>query len=178
MEKQEIRQIYLAKRLAVENKTEKSQTIMNKIIAMPCFRKAKTIAVYASLPFEVDTRRLILEGWTQKKRIAFPKVEGNDLSFYEVTSFDELFPNGPFGIREPASFPKRLVKKTEIDLIIVPGICFDQKKYRVGYGKGFYDRYLKECSAYKIGVCFEEQRYAGNIPVSDFDVAMDLVVSA
>ncbi len=178
MEKQEIRQIYLAKRLAVENKTEKSQSIMNKIIAMPSFRKAKTIAVYASLPFEVDTQRLIIEAWAQHKRVVFPKVEGSDMSFYQVTSFEELFPNGPFGIREPTSSPKRLVKKTEIDLIIVPGICFDQKKYRVGYGKGFYDRYLKGCPAYKIGVCFEEQRYAGNIPVSAYDVAMDLVVSA
>ncbi len=178
MEKKELRQIYLAKRLAVIKKAEKSRSIMEKIMALPRFQKATTIAVYASMPFEVDTQLLVVQAWAMKKRVVFPKVEGLNLSFYQAFSWDELTPNGPFGIREPASSTKRLVEKTELDLIIVPGICFDQKKYRVGYGKGFYDRYLKGCPAYKLGVCFEEQLYLGDIPVTPYDVAVDEVLSA
>ncbi|MCX5775927.1 MAG: 5-formyltetrahydrofolate cyclo-ligase, partial [Firmicutes bacterium] len=173
----ELRELFKAERLEITDKKEKSKTIMEKIIASPHYKTAKVITVYAALPFEVDTSVLIRQAYLNHKVVAFPKVENNDLAFYKVGAVSELTTRGPLNIKEPVPSPEHLVHKNEIDLIIVPGICFDKKKYRIGYGKGFYDRYLIGNKAHTIGVCFKEQIYEKEIPINAQDIAVDEVIS-
>lgn len=177
MDKETLRKHYKELRLGIADKAVRSQRIMEQIIASPRYQKAHIVAVYAAMPVEVDTAFLILHAWKQKKTVVFPRVENNDLSFYRLESFAELDTRSSFGIREPSPRREGLVSKKDIDLILVPGLCFDQKKYRVGYGKGYYDRYLKGCPAYKLGIGFKEQRYQGDIPIHADDVPVDEIVS-
>jgi len=177
MTKNELRELFKAKRLEITDKKQKSQVIMEKIVASSFYKAAHVIAVYASLPFEVDTSVLVLQAFHDHKVVVFPKVENNDLAFYKVAALSELTTRGPLNIKEPVPSFHHLVHKNEIDLMIVPGICFDKKKYRIGYGKGFYDHYLVNNKVHTIGVCFQEQIYDKGIPINDQDVAVDEVIS-
>ena len=178
MDKATLRKQFLTLRSEVLDKPGKSKKIMQSILASPFYQKARVIAVFASMPLEVDTESLITQAWADHKIVAFPTVEKGNLSFYSVTSFSQLTPSGPFGIREPSPLSSHIVPKKSMDLVIVPGLCFDKKHHRLGYGKGFYDRFLLGCPAYKVGVCFDEQRYQGELPITPFDVAVDEVISA
>ncbi len=178
MDKATLRKEYLTIRAGVLDKPGKSKKIMQTILASKAYQKARVIAVFASMPLEVDTESLVLQAWADHKTVAFPKVEKGNLTFYSATSFSQLTPTGPFNIREPSPLSSRIVAKKSMDLIIVPGLCFDRKNHRLGYGKGFYDRFLLGCPAHKIGVCFDEQRYPDELPITPFDVAVDEVVSA
>jgi len=177
MTKNELRELFKAKRLDITDKKEKSKAIMEKIIASSHYKNAKVIAVYASLPFEVDTSVLVQQALKDHKVVVFPKVENYELAFYQVAALKDLTTLGPLNIREPVPALDHLVHKEEINLMIVPGICFDKKKYRIGYGKGFYDRYLVNNKVHTIGVCFNEQLYEKDIPINAQDIAVDEVIS-
>lgn len=175
MEKNELRKFYKNRRLGIADKKAKSKMIMERIISSSHYKFAHVIAVYASLPLEVDTSFLIEQAFIDHKVVVFPKVEGSDMAFYKITSVCELSTEGPLKIKEPISSFDHLVRKNEIDLMVVPGICFDKKNYRIGYGKGFYDRYLRGCKAHSIGVCFTEQIYDGCLPINEQDIAVNEV---
>ncbi len=177
MDKVSLRKQFLSIRAAIKDKPAKSIQIMEKVLSSRFYKHARVVAVFASMPLEVDTQRFVTQAWADGKTVAFPRVEGNDLSFYSATSYAQLTPSGNLGIREPSPLSNPKVSKTSIELILVPGLCFDQNNHRLGHGKGFYDRYLKDCPAYKIGVCFAEQRYPGLLPITPTDVAVDEVVS-
>jgi len=177
MTKNELREVFKTKRLEITDKKEKSKAIMEKIIVSSYYKNAQVIAVYASLPLEVDTSVLVQQALKDHKVVVFPKVENYELAFYQVAAIKDLTTRGPLNIREPVPSLDHLVHKNEIDLMIVPGICFDHKKYRIGYGKGFYDRYLIGNKAHTIGVCFTEQIYEKDIPINDQDIAVDEVIS-
>ena len=154
--KEELRIKYLQTRKELPNKKEKSKTIVTKIIETKEYQKAKVIALYKSLPSEVNL---------------------DDLFFYEISSNEKLIKSN-FGILEPLPNEDKLVDKKQIDLVIVPGICFDKDKNRLGFGKGFYDRYLAHSSIYKIGICFHNQVLTDNtLPVNQFDIKMDKVMT-
>ena len=87
------------------------------------------------------------------KKVAVPKVIGNDMYFYYINSLDDL-EKGYFGILEPTT--SKLVKDFNNTVCIVPGICFDKNNNRIGYGKGFYDRFLQNKNIYTIGLSFKE----------------------
>ncbi len=178
MDKVSLRKQFLSIRAAIKDKPIKSIHIMEKVLSSTSYKNARVVAVFASMPLEVDTQRFVTQAWADGKTVAFPRVEGNDLSFYAATSYAQLTPSGNLGIREPSPLSNPMVSKISIEMILVPGLCFDQNNHRLGHGKGFYDRYLKDFPAYKIGVCFEEQRYPGTLPVTPTDVAVDEVVSA
>ena len=85
-----------------------------------------------------------------------PRIHNNkSMDFYYFTSINELEKND-FGILEPKK-ENKIVTPEDIDVIIVPGLVFDTKKNRIGYGKGYFDRYLKNIKDHKIGICFDEQ---------------------
>ena len=175
--KEELRIKYLQARKELPNKKEKSKTIVTKIIETKEYQKAKVIALYKSLPSEVNLDDLISYSLKQNKKVVLPKVVDNDLFFYEISSNEKLIKSN-FGILEPLSNQNKLVNKSQIDLIIVPGISFDKDKNRLGFGKGFYDRYLAHTSIYKIGVCFHNQVLTDNtLPVNQFDIKMDKVIT-
>ena len=164
------REEYLNGRHHINNKKEKSEVIVNKILVHPSFIKASKIGIYASLEDEVSTDRLITESLKMGKRVFLPKVNKSDMSFYEINCLADL-EIGTFGVREPIG--DRV--DNDLDLVIVPGVAFDSNNNRIGFGKGYYDRFLKDKTCYKIGICFKEQMVS-NIPVNDWDIKMDEVI--
>jgi len=139
----------------------------------PEFLKAKTVFCYISAHGEVDTYNLIKE-LLKTKRVVVPYCVDNDGNMIasEIASLDDL-QDGRFGIPEPVS-PKEF-PKSEIDFVIVPGIAFDEEGYRLGYGKGYYDRFLSDISPYKLGVC-QEKFFFKALPHSEYDIKMNKVL--
>lgn len=175
--KSDIRKNYLLIRKKIEDKINKSKLICDKVKDMDEYKKARTIAIYKSLANEVNTCELINYSLNNNKIVLLPRVCDNNLKFYKITNEDK-FVKSEFGILEPISDNDKLVNSEDIDLIIIPGICFDKFKNRVGFGKGYYDRYLERTNIKKIGICFEEQILKdGSIKTDNNDIKMDIIVT-
>lgn len=140
MEKKEIRRYVFAQRktLTAEALQKNSDEICRKILHLPEFRDAECIYTYMDYNGEVCMRTLIEEAWRLGKRVAAPKVNGETMDYYYISSYEDLKP-GYFQIPEPEAVNPA---EDETALLIVPGVGFDSERNRCGYGKGFYDRYL------------------------------------
>lgn len=160
----------------------KSQCIIEKLNKLECIMNAVNIMCYVSFGSEVETHNLISNWINSGKHISVPYVEkthdkGNRMLAVSISGLDELSP-GTYGILEPVLEEKNIVAPQKFDVIIVPGTAFDEKKNRMGYGAGYYDRFLKETSTEcsKIGVCYDFQVYE-EIPVDQFDVPVDMIIT-
>jgi len=157
----------------------KSYRIKEKLFRLPGFIKAKTILFYVSTKDEVETKYMIKEALSLCKRVVVPisDVKNKKLILSELKSLDELEP-GAFNILEPKKEFFRPVSLEDIDLVIVPGVAFDKKGNRIGYGKGFYDRFLRSLrkDIPSIGLSYEFQ-IVDKIPVNDKDVIVNKIVT-
>ena len=149
--KDDIRKRMLLIRKNILGKKEKSTKIVEKIINLDLYKNAKVIAIYNSLPNEVDTSYLI-KCSLGNKIVLLPKVINDKMIFIRVDK-NTIYKKSAFKIYEPIG--DEYLEKP--NLIIVPGIAFDKSLNRLGYGKGYYDKYLGNNNVYKIGVCFENQ---------------------
>lgn len=150
-----------------------SEIIFKKIEEIPEFIDSKTILAYWSVEGEVITHHFI-EKWAGKKRILLPSVDGDIMHIKEYKNNQALIYGERYGIPEPDG---PLFKDfAAIDFIIVPGVAFDLKNNRMGRGKAYYDRFLKNLKAYKCGICFSFQMFS-EIPVNENDISMDCVVT-
>ncbi len=176
MEKTEFRRQALIKRKQIKNRKQKSTVITERILKLDCFRKAKTIFLYCSYHSEAETAQLLEAILLQGKQAAVPKVLSGRMQFYQIHSLNDI-ETGYKGIPEPKGDGEILIPEKD-DLMLIPGIAFDKEGYRMGYGGGFYDRYLAEhlVSCKKIGVAFSEQIYE-QIPREWYDVRMDAVIT-
>ncbi|MBP5678404.1 MAG: 5-formyltetrahydrofolate cyclo-ligase [Bacilli bacterium] len=172
--KEEIRKEAMLMRKRIPHKQEKSEKIFQKIIQQERYQKAKGIALYKSLENEVSTDLLIDYSLSVGKRVYLPRVEDDHLSFYQIDS-STVYEKSSFSIEEPVP-NENIMKENDVDFIIVPGVLFDSLNHRMGYGGGYYDRFLQNKKIYKIGVCFQEQQKEF-IPVTKYDVMMDEVVT-
>ena len=168
--KEELRKKFLLIRKNIIDKSNKSSIIMDKIINSEEYKKSKIIAIYKSLNSEVDTNDLIEYSLKNNKIVVLPKVDGNILRFYKTDN--KTFIKSDFGIYEPIENEEI----NNIDLYIIPGICFDKYKNRIGFGKGYYDR-VNYGNSIKIGICFEEQVFNRKIKVNSCDIKMDKVIT-
>lgn len=134
------------------------------------WQKAKTILLFASLPDEIDTSRLIKEAVSAGKRVILPVVRNNDLTLF-VYHPGQIAP-GAFGIMEPTLDATPLSDFSAIDLAIVPGIAFTRRGDRLGRGKGFYDRLLPilPCPCYGLGYTLQ---ILHSLPTDPWDVPLD-----
>lgn len=155
-----------AERLAGE-----SASVMAAVEALPQFRAARTVACYWSLPDELHTHDFIRRWW-EEKQILLPVMRGDFRLELKRCGCDTTLNEGGYRIMEPEG---EACPASSADLIIVPGVAFDASGRRLGRGMGYYDRLLKEMSAFKVGVCYGFQ-FFGNIPSDDHDVSMDLVI--
>ena len=161
--KKDIRSQYIKKRdaLSQEEVNVKSDKILYQLFNMTEYKDAKYILLYADYHNEVATNKIFEDARQRGKKIYFPKVFGQEMEFYSVDSLEELR-FGYKGIREPQENPiKRFFyKKQDTTIMIVPGVAFDMKGYRVGYGKGYYDKYLarvpKEVNLTTIALSYEK----------------------
>lgn len=181
--KQEIRSKHLAMRdnLSYSERASKSGQILELLKQEEGFQRAQIILAYMDYRSEVMTTELVKELLTDtSKRVFVPKVEGMDIRFYEITSLEELT-QGYQGIREPVQDSRKLFTQHTAAqgncFLIMPGAVFDRNKERLGYGKGFYDRFVQ---------CFPDMPRAGlafacqitaQIPVESHDKKADFVVT-
>lgn len=174
--KNQLRELILAKRnmLPEAEITEKSKKIENNLFNLNEFKKSKTIMFFVSFKNEISTHQMIKNS-LRKKNVVVPKVIGHEIEPSVIIDFDNLVPTGKFSIPEPIEIMKIAYK--HIDLVLVPGIAFDKKGHRIGYGLGYYDKFLKKVpKAVKIGLCFDFQ-IVDEIPREEHDVAVDFVIT-
>lgn len=171
--KQRLRKQILEKRNSIthEEADRKSKIIIEKLKNDPDYRKAKTIMFYVSKGKEVHTHNII--NGTKDKEIIVPKVTNKGLICCKFSSMDKM-KFSCYGILEPTDELKCDIK--DIDLIIVPGIAFDKRGHRIGYGVGYYDNLLKSAQCKKIGLCYNFQLIE-KIPNDEWDVTVDKVIT-
>ncbi|MCJ7572167.1 MAG: 5-formyltetrahydrofolate cyclo-ligase [Candidatus Thermoplasmatota archaeon] len=178
MNKNEIRKLLKNKRLN-QSKDEvlaKSKQIKNRLFQIDEFKKAKNILFYVSYDGEVFTHDAIKDAFIDKKVVVpISNKEDYSLILSKLYSFEDLG-EGPYGILEPKKEKIKEISIDEIDLIIVPGIGFDLKGNRIGHGKGFYDRLLKNTNVPIIALAFEFQ-IIENIPIDSHDKPVDIIIT-
>ena len=168
------KQIFAARKQCSDAQVEEwSHQITDQVLKISEFVKAKHILAYADYNHEVMTRYIIEEAWKAGKEVAVPKVVGKDMVFYRLTDFSQLEP-GYFGIPEPV---RGEIVKWEDALMVMPGVAFDPENNRVGYGGGFYDKYLKKHpNLHAIAIAFELQMYR-KLPFEEHDIKPEKVVT-
>lgn len=141
------------------------------------YRRAHQVLVYVSTPIEVDTRRIIRHALADGKRVAVPRCvpDTRQMEFYYINSLDELSP-GSFGVDEPQPLPENLVTDLSEGLCIIPAFCYDHTGYRLGYGKGYYDRFLPLFGGSLIGICYSSC-VRRHLPHGRFDRSAELLVT-
>lgn len=169
--RRDIRRVIAA--MAAEEKALQSEYICRRILQDDNVRRARVVALFASLPDEPDTS-LLIEELAGRCNIVLPRINGAYMDFYPYSR--EGLHSGAYGIMEPDG--ETAVAPSEIDVIIVPGVAFSSDGRRLGRGKGFYDKFLSDdkTGAYKIGVCFMQQ-LRDYIPCEPHDARMDAVIS-
>ncbi len=163
----------------------RSLAACNQLLATREFKHAQMIMIYLSMPTEVETSTLAVHAWQEGKNVAAPRVDWNSqrMTPVEIRSLDVgIKVAGPGaatggGVREPVT--GTAVPLDLIDLIVVPGLAFDRRGYRVGRGKGFYDRFLaqQDFQGLRCALCFHEQLLAEEIPAEPHDVPMNLIIT-
>lgn len=129
------------------------------------------ILSFMSLPEEIDLISLN-KFLSNERKLCLPKIEGISIQTFlieEITSQISIY---QWGLSEPNCYANP-ISTEEIDCILVPGIVFDEKKYRIGYGKGYYDRFLKEVNCLKFGIGFKEQYSDKALPIEKHDLPVD-----
>ncbi len=176
MSKAEIRRFALEWRSKKNEKerAEDSKKIFNRVTDLPEFDAAGTVLIYVSYRSEVDTGLLISYALSLGKEVCVPIVVSDcDMVASRLRACED-FGKNIYGIPEPTSTDE--VPRSKIDLVILPGCAFDEQKNRIGYGKGYFDRFLEGCKATKIALAFEEQ-IVPQIPCDPTDVRMDVIVT-
>jgi 5-formyltetrahydrofolate cyclo-ligase len=160
--------------LSKDEVLEKSGRIMDRLFAMNEYKNAKTVMFYVSFKNEVYTHDMIRES-LEEKSLTVPKLMNKEIEPSLIIDFDSLVESGNFGILEPTDLVK--VAHKNINLVVVPGIVFDKKGHRIGYGFGFYDKFLRKVpKAVKVGLCFNFQ-LIDKIPNEPHDVPVDFIVT-
>lgn len=178
MEKKLIREDILEKRkeLGQEKRDIYSKQILEKILTSSYYMNAKTIMCFISFSDEVDTHEFIRRAISDGKRIVvpitFPKT--HELKPSKVESFSELEP-GFYNILTPKKEFERFIDPQEIDLVITPGVAFRRDGYRIGYGGGYYDRFLSKIpETTTIAICFGVQ-IVDDLPTDHYDIPVDFI---
>ena len=169
--------------LSIQERKEKSDLICRKLISSSWFCDARNILVYSAIQSEVDLQLFIHHASEANKNIFFPKVDEDNMDFFLIHNEEEL-EEGNFHVKEPKKYicedPSRnLQKYLEQDdfVVLVPGVGFSESFNRLGYGKGYYDRFLQKYpKCKKIGIAFETQVLCER--ENDlFDIKMDQLIT-
>lgn len=155
---------------------EKNDRIYKRLIATQQYRRAKTVVVYVSKELEVDTRCLMEHAWADGKQVAAPRcVENTRLMKMHLIGSMEDLEEGAYGILEPYS-DLPVLEDTTNAICIVPAFCNDYRGYRVGYGGGYYDRYLPQLACPTMLLC-RGRLVTEDIPTEDHDVPATYLVT-
>ena len=180
--------------ISPDERRKREEILHNNLFSMPEFLAANTVMLFANLPDEIGTFSLIDKCITMGKKVFLPVINGDDMTVAEftgeyrvgrydikepvvkqpeITSEASNFRNEELGIKD--SVPEPVEGPEHFDFILVPGVGFSPNGYRLGRGKGFYDKFLSKHPLYAVGVCFREQFYL-DIPTEPHDVPMNKVL--
>lgn len=177
--KKKLRQRYrdYRTRLQPQVKSRLDSAILSRVTRLNQYVNTDLLLVYVSTPIEVDTRQLIQAALKDGKRVGVPRCvpDTRQMEFYEITSMQELSP-GTFGVLEPQPDPAHLLPRDPGGLCIVPALCYDESGYRLGYGKGYYDRFLAGYSGITLGICYADC-VRGSLIHGRFDRPVQLLVT-
>lgn len=164
------------KALGRNEKLMVEEKLMKELFRSRLWANANTIGITISMDFEWDTRPIISAAWDSGKKIVVPKCQpGNrEMDFYEIGSFGHLEVSA-FGLEEPRTEYCKHKAKEDIDLMIVPGVAFDRRGYRIGFGGGYYDRYLADFQGASLSLCSSFQLY-DELPEDLYDVPVDRLI--
>ena len=154
-----------------------SKQITDQLLKEETIKNAYTIAVTLSNKPEVDTYLLIEELWKGNKKVVVPKCNPKDrtMQFYKINSFNQL-EKVYMNLKEPIVEITQLVNSDEIDVILVPGVVYDFDGYRIGFGGGYYDRYLVNYSGTLISLAFNIQLIE-KVPRESHDIPVNLIIT-
>ena len=178
--KQDIRKEILKKRseISLETRLQWNEEIYNKLIISDFYKTSATIFSFVSFKDEVDTHKFIMQALKDGKTICVPKVASKKegMKTYKINSFEDL-KEGYFGILEPKINCSEIYSH-EIDFILMPGVAFDNCGGRVGYGAGFYDRFLSNMKkdVPKIAIAYDFQ-FIDKVPTDELDVQIDGIIT-
>ena len=180
LQKTALRQQYIEKRKAIpkEKKAAADSAICQRIAATVSFRFADTIMLYSALPSEIDLTELAKLAISHGKRVAFPRcIPDTPLMNFHLVSDLSTLQKGSFSIMEPPK-DSEIWTPTDADkaLCIIPAVIYDTAGHRVGYGKGYYDRYLSDKNVQRIGVVYDDF-ILKNLPHGRYDMAVDLIIT-
>ena len=179
-QKSKLRKEILQKRNSLSDSqiASKSKLIQEKIIGRMEFIESRSIGIYLPIGSEVRTNDIIRSALESEKTVLLPRIITKDLHYFIVEEHDldqDSFDINKFGIKEPK---KTNMKLDFIDLLIVPGIVFDSHGYRIGYGYGYYDKFMAEKKFSKsIGLAYDFQVMKNPIPKFEFDKKIDILIT-
>lgn len=163
MSKERVRKETLEKRksISLEELIEKSNSVTEKLLSTDLYKNAKTIMAYIDFRNEVQTEKIIKRAIADGKRIVIPIsiVETRQLLLSEIIDYDTELESGAYGILEPKQEYIRETDAKLVDMVLIPGVAFDERGFRIGYGAGYYDRFLERVrkDTTKIALAFELQ---------------------
>ena len=159
--------------ISPEERKKREEILHNNLFSMPEFVAANTVMLFANLPDEIATFSLIDKSIAMGKKIFLPVINGDDMTACE---FKGEYKIGKYDIKEPLTPHSSLLTPHSIDFILVPGVAFSPNGYRLGRGKGYYDKFLsKQTDLFTVGVCFREQFFL-DIPTEPHDIPMHKVI--
>ena len=187
MEKNEVRRLMARrkKEYSASQFEQKSLQITARLQELPCWKKADAVFAYMDLPGEVKMREFIRRCWEEGKTVAVPKIIASDIDdritaaqmrFYRINSFDDLH-EGMMHIMEPDPDRCECLDSEEDALIIMPGVAFDADRRRIGYGGGFYDRYLAAYPGHATVAVAYEFQVLEQVPSQEQDIRPQLLVT-
>jgi len=180
-EKKEIRNkmIKLRDAMSLEDKKIKDNKIFNKLINNDDFKKAINYFLFVSFRSEIETKTIINYLIDRNKNVFVPKVVGNIMKLYQIKSLEEDLEKGVMGIKEPKESLKELTDE-KLDFILMPGLAFDNLGGRIGYGGGYYDKFLSSLdylnAVPKIAIAYKFQ-VINHIPMNDYDIRVDNIIT-
>ena len=166
--------------LSLEEIKEKSQTIADKLFNLPQYKDSNFIFSFISFKDEVNTHTIIQNSIKDGKRVGVPITitATKELMVSELINFNKELELGFYNILTPKDEYIRTVSPKLIDLILVPGVAFDRKGFRVGYGGGYYDRFFSNLNKdiFKIGLCYDMQ-VLPEVPTDSYDIPVDFILT-
>lgn len=154
-----------------------SEKVRNRLFSLAEWKNSEVIGITLSREREVNTYQIIEQAWTEGKKIAVPKCDPMEkkMTFRELQSFDQLEVVYS-GLKEPIEEFTNPVVQSEIDLLIVPGLSYTKNGYRLGFGGGYYDRYLKNYANASISLAFDVQ-IIQYLPIESFDIPVQRIIT-
>lgn len=154
------------------------EIITCKVLESEVYKNAETLFIYCSSGTEADTYGIIKDALSKGKKVALPKCTDKDgmMDFYIIKDLESSLNKGMFSIMEPDIEKCSRAVERDNSVCIVPGLAFDKCGYRLGYGKGYYDRFLSKFKGISIGLCYSACLCDG-LPFNEYDCKVDMIIT-